>query len=420
MLRGVHRRVVLRMNTKTNPVFAKTPLAEHVGTDLPPKFLTTGKIDGRFRFISLGDVHLKHPRTPTSLILENLTKYCVNDVVFKDLDICFITGDLFDSLLLNNDPRLYEIHRWLTHLLFKCAEHDVLLRIVEGTPSHDRNQSVFLPEQALNARIPVDVHYATTLSIEYIERFDIHVLYVPDKWRSDTTETLGEVRALLKENGLEKVDFAVMHGAFEYQLPAIVPEPSHDSDIYLSLVKYFILIGHVHRSTQKDRILAAGSFDRDGHGNEEPKGYFDVTIKGEDSYQITFTENKGAKKYVSIDCAGLDSREAVVKVGRLAADLPQGSAIRIKCYATDPIYKEYKDLLTAYPHVEISTDRLKNEREDAKVMEELLSLDFDVFKEITPKTLPALLTEELNQLTEDELQRKRCQHIIESVNVSLS
>lgn len=387
-------------------------------TSQSPMF-KSGKIAGRFRFISLGDIHLKHPRTPTTLILENLTKYCVNDAVFKDLDICFITGDLFDSLLLNNDPRLYDIHRWLTHLLFKCAEHDVLLRIVEGTPSHDRNQSVFLPEQAKNAKIPVDIHYASTLSVEYIERFGIHILYVPDKWRTDTVETLAEVKGLLQEKGLERVDFAVMHGAFEYQLPEIVPEPSHDSDAYHEIVKYFILIGHVHRSTQKGRILAAGSFDRDGHGNEEAKGYFDVVIKGDDNYQITFVENKGAKKYLSVDCAGLTSREAVVKVGQLADKLPQGSAIKIKCYTSDPIYKEFKDLLDVYPHIEFSTDRLKNEREEAKAMEELLTLDFDVFKEINTKTLPELFAEELGRLTDDEAQQKRCLQTLESVNISL-
>tara|TARA_B100002019_G_scaffold286201_1_gene296293 strand:+ start:757 stop:1950 length:1194 start_codon:yes stop_codon:yes gene_type:complete len=394
-------------------------ISPEVKTDGPRSSLfTEGKIAGRFRFVSVGDIHLKHPRTPTSLVLNNLTKYCVNDAVFKNLDIFFITGDLFDSLLMNNDPRLYEIHRWLTYLLYKCAEHDVLLRIVEGTPSHDREQSVFLTEQAVNAKIPVDVHYATTLSIEYVERFGIHILYVPDKWRTETTETLGEVKLLLKEKGIDQVDFAVMHGAFEYQLPEIVPEPSHDSEEYHRLVKCFILIGHVHKASQKGRILAAGSFDRDGHGNEEPKGYYDVTIFSNDDYQITFVENKDAKKYVGVDCVGLDSRESLIKISNLVSTLPKGSAVKIKCYATDPIFKEYKDLLEAFPYIEFTTDRLRDTREEAKVMEELMTLDFDVFKDITPESLPTLLMEEVNSLTSDENQRRRCLELIESVNTS--
>ena len=379
---------------------------------------TKGKLGGQFNFISFGDVHLAHPRTPTSLILENLTKYCINDTVLRDVDIVFITGDLFDSLLSNNDPRLYEIQRWLTYLLYKCAQHDVLLRIVEGTPSHDREQSRFLPEQAENAQIPVDIHYASTLSIEYIERFDLNILYVPDKWRTDTSETLMEVRQLLNERNLDKVDFAVMHGAFEYQLPEIVPEPSHSSDTYLELVRYFILIGHVHRATTKDRILAAGSFDRDGHGNEEPKGYFHVTIKGPDKYQVTFVENKGAKKYQSVDCSSLETKDAYIKIDQLVSQLPQGSAVKIHCFASDPIFKEHKDLFLAYPGIEFSFGKMKDERKEAKDMETLLTMDFEVFKEITPETLPELLMEEVIQLTSDATQQERCKALIDSVIAS--
>lgn len=379
---------------------------------------TVGKLAGQFRFISLGDVHLAHPRTPTSTVLENLTKYCINDTVLRTVDIVFITGDLFDSLLSNNDPRLYEIQRWLTYLLYKCAQHDVLLRIVEGTPSHDREQSRFLPEQAENAKIPVDIHYASTLSIEYIERFDLNVLYVPDKWRTDTTETLNEVRQLMSERGLKKVHFAVMHGAFEYQLPEIVPEPSHNSDIYLGLVEYFILIGHVHRSTTKDRILAAGSFDRDGHGNEEPKGYFDVTIRPNHQYRVTFVENEGAKKYLGIDCSALETKDAYIKIDHLVSRLPQGSAVKIHCFASDPIFKEHKDLFNAYPHIEFTFGRMKDERQEAKDMENILTMDFEVFKDITFETLPDLLMEEVKNITSDATQQDRCKALIDSVVAS--
>lgn len=383
-------------------------------TDTP--LVTHGKVAGRFRFISFGDVHLVHPRTPTSLVLKNLTTYAVNDTVFRHLDMCFITGDLFDSLVSNNDPRLYEVHRWLTYLLRMCAKHDVLLRIVEGTPSHDRGQSIFLPEQAKNAEIDVDLHYAETLSIEYIPRFDLHVLYVPDKWRNDTSETLQEVKALLAQHDLDKVDFAVMHGAFEYQLPAIVPEPSHDSATYLSLVRYFILIGHVHIATQHERILAAGSFDRDGHGSEEAKGYFDVTILGEDQYQITFVENKGAKRYVSVDCMGLDTREAMVRIETTLRDLPPQSAVRIQCYTGDPILLAMKELKEWFPHNEFSFGRTQNTTQDrAKLLTEAFTMDLSTFVDITPQSLPTLIEEDLRQFTTDPAQFTRCQEKIRTV-----
>ena len=104
------------------------------------RLFTAGKSPGVFKGLSLGDVHLGHPRTPAEGMLKSLHKYIINDTVLADLDVLFITGDIYDRLLANNDPVNYLIERTLTQLLFKCAKHDVMIRFVEGTPSHDREQ----------------------------------------------------------------------------------------------------------------------------------------------------------------------------------------------------------------------------------------------------------------------------------------
>ena len=379
------------------------------------RLFTAGKSPGVFKGLSLGDVHLGHPRTPAEGMLKSLHKYIINDTVLADLDVLFITGDIYDRLLANNDPVNYLIERTLTQLLFKCAKHDVMIRFVEGTPSHDREQGRFLVEQARTVGIDVDIHYASTLSIEYIEKFDIHVLYVPDKWRHTTEETLLEVKALMADRGITKVAFAVMHGAFEYQLPDIVTEPAHDSATYLALVEYFIMIGHVHRMTEYERILAAGSFDRDGHGNEEAKGFFVFNIFKNKDYQVQFIENKDAKKYIEIDCTSLESREAFIRIDKDVKLLPQGSAVKIKCHATDPIAADFKTLLEYYPDLELSLGKHKDEKQTAKMMEDVLTMDLEVFAPITPQSMPDLLMEEVNKLTQDAAQRSRCSDIIKSL-----
>lgn len=369
---------------------------------------TQAKQPGVFRVASTGDIHFGHPRTPTSWIIRNLNKHLTNDTVMAELDMLVITGDLYDRLLTNNDPQTYEIQHWITQLLLRAVRHNVMVRIVEGTPSHDREQTRFMSEQAISAEIPVDLHYASTLSIEYIEKFGIHILYVPDKWRTDTSETYAEVLQLLKRHNIEQVDFAIMHGAFEYQLPAVVTEPSHDSDAYLRLVKYFIFIGHVHNATRKDRILAAGSFDRDGHGSEEAKGYYDVKIYGPDDYRVTFVENPDAKRYLTVDCIDMPMAEAMVAISKVVSPLNKGEAVKIRCRPGDPIAGDMKTIQDSYPHIEWMLDKEKSERTRREELDELMTMDIDVFTPIDARSVPTLLSEDIARLAIDANQQDRC------------
>jgi UDP-2,3-diacylglucosamine pyrophosphatase LpxH len=378
--------------------------------------LTATKHKGVFRFLSIGDIHLGHPRTPTSWIIKNLNQYLNNDHRLSQVDALFITGDVFDRLLNNGDPQVHEINRFITELLWRCARFDVIVRVVEGTPSHDREQSRFFTEQATNAKIPVDLHYATTLSIEHIERFNINVLYVPDKWRPHTQDTLIEVKQLMAKEGLDQLDFAIMHGAFEYQLPSIVPEPTHDSDTYLELVRYLILIGHVHEPTQKERILAAGSFDRDTHGQEHPKGFYDVSLRSENDWTVTFVENKDAKRYDTIDCVDLDSQQAASVISKHLATLPNGSSVKIRCRSDDPIAKDVEELKKRHPQFEWAKPDIKTSKQQtAKEMDELLHMDIEEFIPIDPKTLPGLLRDEITKHTTDPLQQQRCLALMEDI-----
>ncbi len=368
------------------------------------------KTPGVFRFISLGDIHFIHHQTPTGTIIRNLDRHCTNERIMRDLDMVVVTGDVWDRLVHSADDNLHLVNRWITLFLFRCARLNVKVRIVEGTPSHDRMQSRFFVELKENANIPVDLHYATTLSIEYIDDYDLNFLYVPDKWRADTSETLQEVRLLMKRHDLEQVDFAIMHGAFEYQLPAVVKEPSHDSDVYLDLVRYFILIGHVHFPTQKERILAAGSYDRLYHGEEGPKGFYDVAVRAPDDYNITFVENTSAKQYVTVDCRGMDTKQANVAIRRATKDLPGGSAIRLHCERHSPVVGDMDAIKQAYPDYEWSTPKIENETTTKKeTMDTLMKMDMEAFIPIDATTISGLVEAELAKHTNDEATLTRCQ-----------
>lgn len=367
------------------------------------------KRPGQLRLASFGDVHLHHANTPTRTILRNLDRYLTNDAVLSQLDLLICTGDLFDNLLDNASEELDWINRWMTRVLYKCAEHDVVFRIVEGTPSHDWQQSRFLLEQAQNAQIPVDVHYATQLSVEYIERFDCHILYVPDKWRTDTAETLEDVRVLLRKENLEQVDFAVMHGAFTYQLPAIVKEPAHDEDAYHDLVRSLIFIGHVHLVNPHRRILPAGSFDRLAHNEEGAKGYFDVTLRGPTDYDVTFVENTTAKLYVTLDVTDTTIEAAWKRITKKAKTLPQGSALRLKCGKSHPILADMAVLKHQFDHLEWSTPKVEGTTATVQSDElESLIVDISHLPDITADTVQDLIGPYVDRHLPDPAQRSDC------------
>lgn len=345
--------------------------------------------------LNVGDIHFIHPQTPTSHIVKNFRHEIIQDKVLSKIDLLFISGDVFDRQSTYDDPRVGEVENLITELLWKCAEHNVVVRIVEGTPSHDWKQSRFFIRQAGMARIPVNIHYAEKLSIEKIEALGISVLYVPDKWNPTSTEdTLNEVKALLKIHGLKRVDFALMHGAFDYQLPAIVKEPSHNSEAYHAIVKHLIFIGHVHISMPKDRIVPSGSFERLTHGEEGPKGFHIAKVDlSTGDFTLTFMENKRAKIYKTLDVDTTDEKAIWLAAEKAVATYPPGSAFCIRSKGSDAITKSINEVQKSYPDFQWKVLVEKSKKEKNEEMERALSEGTLVLPELTNNVIKDRVTE---------------------------
>lgn len=365
------------------------------------------KKPGKFRYVSLGDVHLGHRGTPAAHIIKSL-KILLNDQLLKEIDMLIITGDLFDRQLQNGDDVVHTINRWMTELLYKCAAFNVMLRIVEGTPSHDREQSRFFVEQSINANIPVDLHYADTLQIRYEPKIDAHFLYVPDKWRPCTKITLSEVKGEMLALGIQQVDFAVMHGAFAYQLPAIVEEPTHDEEEYDRLVRHQILIGHVHIMTVRGKIHAAGSTDRICHGDEVAKGMFDITVRDNGQFTCTFIENRNAKRYDTLDVHGLDTKQLNQIVRQRVSEVPKGSAIRLRCDPHDVASGDIEAFTREYPNIEWLLTIEKTTKKKNTVLESMRNFNMSEWVPITKDNIVELVAIEMHNQQVDEDTIDRC------------
>ena len=308
------------------------------------------KTSDQLKILELSDIHLGHRRTTAEHIVLNLEKLIPDNKKTAELDLIIIAGDLFDRDLNFYQDYIYWIRRCVSRLLKLCKKHDIVLRVLEGTPSHDWKQSALFVELNEMFDIGCDVKYHKQLEIDYIEPLDTTILYIPDEWRNSNDTTWLEVVDELNKHGLDKVDFCVMHGCFPHQLPEHVHDQVelHQPDRYLSITRYFIFIGHIHHYSVYDRILSAGSTDRLCHGEESPKGCLRVTMSPSGEHDVEFIENTNAKVYITIDCTGLSMDKALVKVRKVIDGKPDDSHFRIMGHRDDAIMGAISNLRMEY------------------------------------------------------------------------
>lgn len=294
------------------------------------------------------DLHLGNTRNNALEIANNLRAAFPDNVETAKLHMICIAGDVFDKLLSLSNEDVHEIDFWFAYMLRLCKKHNIMFRILDGTKSHDWYQSRRVETLNKIMGCDCDLKYVRDLSIEYIPKFDINILYVPDEWNTTTERTLTQVKDLLRAKGLDQVDYAMMHGQFEYQLPAHIEAQKHSSSEYLKIVRELIFIGHVHKHSRYDRIIAQGSFDRLTHGEEEPKGHVRAYCRPSGEHDIVFIENKNAKRFVTVNCVGLDANSTLLKIEDSVKDLPDGSHIRLEADTDNPVLGNMEAIVRSY------------------------------------------------------------------------
>lgn len=366
----------------------------------------------QIRLLEFADIHLCHRRTPTQHIVDNLNTLLPFNASMEKYDMIFIPGDVWDRLVTLPDKDVITAKLWIIRLLKLCKKYDIVLLVVEGTPSHDWEQSKWFKELNTTHEIGADLHYADTLSIVHFEKFGIDVLCVPDEWRHETDDTWQEVVQLLNHHGLEKVDFCAMHGAFSYQLPAHIPAPTHDMDRYLGITRYLIFIGHVHLYSQYERIFAAGSPDRLTHGEEGPKGILDATIQRNGDFEVVFIENENALLYKTFQCDQDTLGETYQYLEEKLRDLAPGSHVRIQARSDHPIMVSMRELIDTYPQFIFTTKREKEET----VSQDTLSVLRQQYEpiEIHRRNISTLMMDKLMERSQDTQVIERAKELLDN------
>lgn len=352
-------------------------------------------MNSRLNIGVMSDVHLGHDKTNSAFIVRNLFKAFPDNETTGELDLIWIAGDLFDKLLSLPSNAVAPIQMWMHAFLRMCKKRDIVLRVLEGTPSHDWKQPQLMMDINENSGIMADLEYITDLSIHRIERFGIDVLYVPDEWRAKNIDTWVEVQDLLKEKGLDKVDFSIMHGCFTYQIPPNIVDlfETHDTENYLSITRHLVFIGHIHQHSRYKRIMAAGSFDRLRHGEEEEKGHIRVTVETDGNFTAKFLVNHGAKRYDTLDFTKRPLDEVYRELDDLVANLPTDSHIRLQADTDDAVFRAGTDIKTRYSKIHIS---FKSNQRKEKI-QPIVSRDVIKSVNLSPSTIFTMMSKNLTE-----------------------
>src|SRR5690606_40929570 len=101
-----------------------------------------------------------HDALPISgFIVENLRKAFPDTDETGELDLILFAGDVFDRLLSFPSTEASEAADWFMDFLAMCQRRDIVVRVLEGTPSHDWKQSSFFVGLNRNLLKPADFKY---------------------------------------------------------------------------------------------------------------------------------------------------------------------------------------------------------------------------------------------------------------------
>lgn len=253
------------------------------------------KAEEAVRALFISDVHLLHRRTPTHVIVDNLRRMLTPELL-SSIDALYILGDLWDDSRHLRQEDTQTALDFVMELVQLSKLFNFGLRVVEGTPSHDHNQSRIIT--TMNKAVGGDVVYLEEIGIFRDERLNMNVGYVKDEYKNTAAETEAEMKEIMKTHGLSQVDFFAMHGCFTFQLPVFKPE-SFNERFWCPRAKYGIFIGHDHRPKLNGKIRVTGTPDRLSQGEEEDKGITVVDFVDNKAHAY-FVVNERAVPYITV------------------------------------------------------------------------------------------------------------------------
>lgn len=346
------------------------------------------------KIVSTSDWHFGNNRIPSIDLANRFRTYLFPQL--EDADLLNIGGDIWDTILtLCESTNIIEA--FLLDLLQHCNKHNVTVRILLGTYSHDRTQSSIIPMLQEKYEYKNDLKYIDRVSLEYIEHLDLRILYLPDDLPFNSSEHCLEfVHELLKQRDWNYIDYVFGHGYFDHMLPSSIPRKpkvTFHVDQFKDIVRRYILMGHVHQSNFTDNVFYNNSFDRLAHGEEDPKGYIKIIDFG-DKAEIEFIENKDATKFITLDLSSYTDQDELGKIyiNKLKTLFGNDALGYIRIMHPSVEIRQFLQRLTSskFPHLVFTSKKIKDDHKDAhKFNSKILAIH--EYPSPTEDTLPEMV-----------------------------
>lgn len=358
----------------------------------------------RLRLLTFSDVHLGIRKLNADVMCGNLAAFIFP--LLDEVDMVCIVGDLFDTAISFHDECGPAIIAFITRFMRLCDEKNITLRVLRGTFSHDRTQPRLLEALHTKYKLHNNFGYFDKVSLEYIEQFDMRVLYIPDDAPFKTSsELMDHVHELLNTLGWDYVDYAFVHGYFDFVLPKTekMDKKMVFTEEMFSFVKRRIIVGHVHTPavSQSGMIYYNGSTDRLAQGEEEAKGMLLTEDDGDKHITTTFLKNKKATIFKTLDYTDTSDDE-VFLVKQFETDLqklPQdGRSLYVRFIHPSPFIRAaIASFVTKHYPCVIFSDRSRKKAasdKDDKEKDTVLA-QVDMLPSPTPSDLPELVLQQL-------------------------
>jgi DNA repair exonuclease SbcCD nuclease subunit len=339
--------------------------------------------------LGIGDIHFGAPKCMSSSLLTNFRTF-VYPYLTEELDVLIFDGDYFDSALDLNRDASYDALLLIEELVEIAKIKGFLIRVLNGTFYHDRDQVKFFNLNRSNLKNKHGdrlIKIVSTIDIEWIEGLQISILYKPDDL--PFKNGMSVINKIVSDSGMKQVDIMVNHGYFNHLLPYGIPHvPANTLDFEKidGIVKGVVFNGHYHTPTVYKKVINTGSFDRLNHGEEEAKGFFIVSYDPKTSKSVyQFVENEFATTFKTIDISKSEQEfEGCVEyVTKCMEEIMQMKSTTVQKYVRvmgdNPDIRQaiVAFISTTYPNVIVSSKaKTKNNGEsDAELLEQLELLE---------------------------------------------
>lgn len=265
--------------------------------------------------IYISDIHFGKSHIDPLKLREDLLREIESEI--QDTQIIFFCGDLFNQMLYLDHPSAYQAILFITGVFSLAKEHDVKVRFLRGTYTHDREQQRIIGGLGITG---VDYKVINEIHIETIEHWNnnssekLKVLYLPDSLPyRNTAQIYNKVKELYTLVGWDKCDLIIGHGTFKHCFPENIKlPPCHYTveDINM-IVSGYVVMGHIHTPSRRENVFYVGSFDRMSHGEEEKKGYL-LGYLHDHEWKFKFKENKNASLFITMYPKG-NNKDLLIK-----------------------------------------------------------------------------------------------------------